>query len=115
MIRPTQHALNSYSVMWLFVMFDLPVETKAQSKSAAQFRKSLLKDGFVMHQYSVYIRPCASLEATETHIKRIKMIVPDEGLVSIVKITDKQFSDTIQFVGKKRKPEPKGFVQLEFW
>ena len=107
MISPTQNALNAYSVMWLFVMFDLPVETKAQSKVAAQFRKCLLKDGFIMHQYSVYIRPCASLEATEVHIKRIKMLVPDEGLVSIVKITDKQFSDTIQFVGKNENPSQK--------
>ncbi|MGN0832795.1 MAG: CRISPR-associated endonuclease Cas2 [Kiritimatiellia bacterium] len=101
--------------MWLLVMFDLPVETKAQSRIAARFRKSLLKDGYVMHQFSVYIRPCASMETATTHIKRVKLLVPDEGIVSIVRITDKQFADTIQFVGKKRKPQPKGYAQLEFW
>ena len=73
----------------------------------AMLLKGLKKDSFIMHQYSVYIRPCASLEATEVHIKRIKMLVPDEGLVSIVKITDKQFSDTIQFVGKNENPSQK--------
>ena len=73
----------------------------------AMLLKGLKKDSFIMHQYSVYIRPCASLETTEVHIKRIKMLVPDEGLVSIVKITDKQFSDTIQFVGKNENPSQK--------
>ena len=49
----SQDALNGYSIMWLYVMFDLPVETKAQRKAAAGFRKDLLKDGFSMHQFSV--------------------------------------------------------------
>ena len=42
----TQSALNGYSIMWLYVMFDLPTETKAQRRDAARFRKDLLKDGF---------------------------------------------------------------------
>ena len=42
--------------MWLFVMFDLPTQTKKNKKDSALFRKNLEKDGFVMHQYSVYIR-----------------------------------------------------------
>ena len=50
-----QKALSAYTIMWLYVMFDLPVETKRQRKNAADFRKNLLKDGFIMHQFSVYI------------------------------------------------------------
>ena len=101
--------------MWLYVMFDLPVETKRQRKIAARFRKDLLKDGFGMHQFSVYVRHCASNEAATVHITRVKNMVPDEGLVSILKVTDKQFGDTIRFVGKKRKPPPPTPVQLEFF
>lgn len=101
--------------MWLYVMFDLPVETKTQRHAAARFRKDLLKDGFTMHQFSVYIRHCASNEAATVHIKRIKNMVPDEGLVSILKVTDKQFGDTIQFVGRKRKPPPPTPLQLELF
>ena len=48
--------LNAYHIMWLIVMFDLPVKLKKDQKAAAQFRKNLEKDGFVMHQYSVYKR-----------------------------------------------------------
>ena len=111
----SQNVLNGYKIMWLYIMFDLPVETKLQRKAAAQFRKDLLKDGFVMHQFSVYIRHCASFEASEVHIKRVKTMVPDEGLVSILKVTDKQFGDTIQFVGKKRSPPPSQPIQLELF
>lgn len=111
----TQTALNGYAIMWLYVMFDLPVETKRQRKVATQFRKNLMKDGFVMHQFSVYVRHCPSNEAAAVHITRVKYMVPDEGLVSILKVTDKQFGDTIQFVGKKRKPPPATPAQMEFF
>jgi len=108
-------ALNHYTVMWLFVFFDLPVITKEQRHRAALFRRDLLKDGFGMIQYSVYARNCASGESAVVHINRIKSFVPQEGLVSIVKITDKQFGETINFVGKLSKPPPNPLLQLELF
>lgn len=110
-----QTALNGYAIMWLYVLFDLPTETKSQRRIAARFRKDLIKDGFAMHQFSVYIRHCASNEAALVHINRIKVMVPEEGVISILKVTDKQFGDTIQFVGRKRKPPPKVPAQMEFF
>ena len=111
----SQEAINGYKLMWLYVMFDLPVETKIQRKRAAQFRKNLLKDGFGMHQFSVYIRHCASYGSADVHIERVKRIVPDEGSVSILKVTYKQFENTIHIVGKKAKPPPATPLQLEFF
>ena len=111
----TQTAVNGYKIMWLYVMFDLPVETKRQRKRAAQFRKNLLKDGFGMHQFSVYIRHCASYSSADVHIERVRHMVPDEGSVSILKVTDKQFENTINIVGKKATPPPKIPAQLEFF
>jgi len=115
MTDPSQSALNAYKIMWLYVMFDLPTDTKRQRHDAALFRKNLLKDGFSMHQYSVYIRHCASEEAATVHITRVKGFVPDEGLISILKVTDKQFGNTIQIVGRKRQPPPPVPKQLEFF
>ena len=46
--------LNAYHIMWIFVMFDLPVKLKKDQKQAALFKKNLEKDGFVMHQFSIY-------------------------------------------------------------
>ncbi len=39
---------SAYRVMWLFVMFDLPTETKKDRKNATQFRKNLVENGFTM-------------------------------------------------------------------
>ena len=88
--------------MWLFVFFDLPVTTKKEMKAAALFRKNLEKDGFAMMQYSVYIRHCASRESMNVHIKRIKSLLPEAGRVSILAVTDKQFSEIYNFWGKPK-------------
>lgn len=108
--------LNAYHIMWLFVFFDLPVVTKKERKMAALFRKNLMKDGFTMLQYSVYIRHCASYESQVVHTKRVKSFVPDIGMVSILSVTDKQYGDIINFWGKENKkkvnPQP---LQLEFF
>lgn len=107
--------LNAYHIMWLFVFFDLPVTTKKQRKDATNFRKNLEKDGFSMLQFSVYIRHCPSKESMEVHIRRVKQIIPVSGRVSIVKITDKQFSDIVNFSGKEREMLPETPRQLEFF
>ena len=62
--------LSAYRVMWILVFFDLPTETKKDKKNYMEFRKNLLKDGFIMFQFSIYIRHCASSENAVT-IQRI--------------------------------------------
>lgn len=101
--------------MWLFVMFDLPTQTKKNKKDSALFRKNLEKDGFVMHQFSVYIRFCGSMESAEAHIKRVRKFIPEDGRVSILTITDKQYSNIINVWGKIEQKVQKKPVQLEFF
>jgi CRISPR-associated protein Cas2 len=98
--------------MWIFVFFDLPVKTKKQRKNANEFRKMLLRDGFHMFQLSVYTRPCFSKENTEVHMRRIQMIVPDAGKVSILSVTDKQFSLIRNLWGDLPSPPTKAPEQL---
>lgn len=108
--------LNAYHIMWLFVFFDLPVITKKERKLAALFRKNLMKDGFVMLQYSVYVRHCASYESQQVHIRRVKSFVPETGMVSILSVTDKQYSGIVNFIGKANKKKvPTEPLQLEFF
>lgn len=111
----TYSALSQYKTMWLFVCFDLPVGTKEQRHDAARFRKELLKDGFSMLQFSVYIRPCPTHESYQVHSKRIKGFVPPEGIVSIIRITDKQFGEITNLFGSKRKELPPSPIQLELF
>ena len=107
--------LNAYRIMWLFVFFDLPTETKKQRKSASLFRKNLLKDGFSMMQFSVYLRHCASSESADVHEKRVKLFLPSTGKVSILRITDKQYGNIMNYWGKdilSNEPTP---LQLELF
>lgn len=106
---------SEYRVMWIMVFFDLPTETKKERKEHSLFRKKLIKDGFTMFQFSIYIRHCASRENMQVHIKRVKKNIPDKGKVGIIGITDKQFGDMEIFIGKdKSLPEPQG-MQLELF
>ena len=52
--------LSAYEIMWVVVYFDLPVTTKVERRRATGFRNMLLDEGFLMKQYSVYIRHCSN-------------------------------------------------------
>ena len=106
--------LSAYKIMWIFCFFDLPTKTKKEQKNASLFRNNLLKEGFSMMQYSVYIRNCASKEISETHINHIKKLVPAKGFVSFLSVTDKQYGDILNICVPKIsiKKTPK---QLEFF
>ncbi|TGV01940.1 CRISPR-associated endonuclease Cas2 [Flavivirga rizhaonensis] len=107
--------LNGYRIMWLFVFFDLPTETAKDRKNASGFRKNILKDGFTMMQYSVYIRHCASSESADVHEKRIKRLLPPLGKVSVLRITDKQFGNIMNFWGRSEVPKEPPPTQLELF
>ena len=106
--------LNAYRIMWLFVFFDLPTETKTDRKRASDFRKYLLKNGFSMMQYSVYIRHCSSFENLEVHRKRVRKLLPPKGQVSMMHITDKQYGQIENFwcVQSVRLPPAPQQIQL---
>ena len=101
--------------MWLFVSFDLPVVEDIERKRANRFRKFLQNDGFSMHQYSVYIRHCGSKESADVHVKRVRKAVPPKGHVSILQVTDKQYSNIINIWGKGHEEMPPAPKQLEFF
>ncbi len=107
--------LSEYRAVWIFAMFDLPTDTKKARKDYTDFRKHLLKDGFTMLQYSVYVRHCSSEENADVHYNRIKSFLPDDGEVRLVTITDKQFGRMETHWGKMRKPAPPTPRQLELF
>ena len=107
--------LNAYHIMWLFVFFDLPTNTKKERKAAAQFRKALEKDGFSMMQYSVYVRHCPSKENMNVHIARVRASMPPSGITSILSITDKQYGEIQNFWGKVERAKLTTPQQLEFF
>ena len=106
---------GGYNTLWLIVMFDLPTDTARARKLYTNFRKGLLSDGFMMMQYSVYMRHCASDENARVHIKRINSIIPPDGEVRLISITDKQFERMQVFYGKIQRRTEKPPEQISFF
>ncbi|RMC42568.1 CRISPR-associated endonuclease Cas2 [Lactobacillus sp. ESL0233] len=82
------------------IMFDLPTETAQQRKEYRQFRKKLINEGFLMIQYSVYVRVCVTRQTAQFLEKRVKKFLPKGGIVQSLMITEKQYNDMHFLVGK---------------
>lgn len=106
---------SAYRIMWVMVVFDLPTHTKVDRKRHTNFVKYLKKDGFSMFQFSIYLRHCPSMQNAEVHKKRVKLHLPPNGQVAIFHFTDKQFSMTELFFGKKEAEKPDLPQQLELF
>lgn len=106
---------SEYRIMWVLVFFDLPTETKKERKAYTEFRKSILKDGFSMFQFSIYMRHCASRENAEVHIKRVKSFLPEYGDIGIMCITDKQFGEIEIYHSREKKKVEQPCQQLELF
>ncbi len=92
--------------MWLFAMFDLPVDKPELRREYTQFRNALLKEGFTMLQYSVYVHYVASADSEAVYRRKVAAALPSHGQVRLISVTDRQFEKMEVFVGKKReKPE----------
>ncbi|WP_321161274.1 CRISPR-associated endonuclease Cas2 [Verminephrobacter eiseniae] len=99
--------LSGYRLMWMLVMFDLPVVEKAERQAATQFRNALLDMGFEMSQFSVYMRFCASQTQVDTLCRTVERALPSGGKVHIFQFTDKQYERAITYRGRSRQPTQK--------
>lgn len=95
--------LSGYRLMWIFVMFDLPVGTKPQARAATRFREFLLDEGFEMSQFSVYARFCNGKEGVDAHLARIERNLPERGEVHVLTFTDRQYENIVRFSSQRRK------------
>lgn len=107
--------LSGYRLMWMVVMFDLPVVEKAERKAATEFRNALLDMGFEMSQFSVYMRFCTSPMQVDTYCKRVEAALPQGGKVNILQFTDKQYERIVSFHGKAKQPANKTPDQFDLF
>lgn len=78
--------------MRIVLFFDLPTTSIHERKVYASFRKNLIKDGFVMLQYSVYTKLVLNPTAAAMTRDRILRYKPREGNVQLLTITEQQFA-----------------------
>jgi len=107
MIEDQETWASGYRLMWMIVMFDLPVVEPEDRRAATRFRNYLLDEGFTMAQYSVCYRLLSGKEAVESLAKRIETSVPEYGVVQMLTVTDKQYENIQTFRGKERVGQEK--------
>ena len=90
----------SYRYMRIMVLFDLPVFTEKQRKEYREFRKYLLKAGFFMLQESVYCKLVQNSGIADIVQENIRKNKPGEGLVQVLRVTEKQYSKMEYIVGE---------------
>lgn len=99
--------LSGYRLMWILVMFDLPVVEREERKAATVFRNTLLDMGFEMSQFSVYLRFCTSNKQIETYCKKVEHALPSGGHVNVLQFTDKQYERILSFHAGAKQPPAK--------
>lgn len=90
----------SYRYMRVIVMFDLPITTDSGRRDYTRFRKYLIKSGYIMMQESVYCKLAQNDTVADSLIDNIRKNKPSDGLVQVIKMTEKQFSRIEYIVGE---------------
>ncbi|MGN6643960.1 MAG: CRISPR-associated endonuclease Cas2 [Verrucomicrobiota bacterium] len=106
---------SKYRMAWVLVFFDLPVGTPEERKNANNFRKDLIKDGYMMVQFSVYARPCGTADRVETQVRRLKSKIPSKGEVRGLMISDAQWGRMIVVRSAEPAEVEKQPAQMQFF
>lgn len=86
--------------MRVIVFFDLPTQTHEDLTHYRHFRKTLLENGFLMMQESVYCRLLITPTAEKRIIQELKKKRPPRGLVQVLTVTEKQFAGMQYITGE---------------
>ena len=87
--------------MRMLLMFDMPTETVDERKAYRKFRKFLINEGFIMHQFSVYSKSLLNNSASNAMLDRLKANNPKKGNITLLTVTEKQFARMIYLNGQR--------------
>lgn len=85
--------------MRVIIFFDLPTETAKDRKIYSNFRKLLINEGFAMLQKSVYAKLALNNSIVNSIKDKIYKNKPTRGIIQMMVITEKQFSEIEYVVG----------------
>ena len=86
--------------MRTMVFFDLPNVYLKDKRNYMKFRKYLLNEGFIMMQESVYSKLVLNSQQSQLLVDRLRKNAPKKGLIQIMTITEKQYSQIEYIIGE---------------
>lgn len=96
---------SKYKLMRSFLFYDLPMENEHDTKAYTKFRNNILRLGYTSIQNSVYIKVHNSKSIADQHIKKLRKILPVNGNIRLLILTEKQYNDMLLLVGVKNENE----------
>ena len=93
--------MSGFRFMRVIVFFDLPTITSDDRRNYREFRKCLIKNGFIMLQESVYCKMITSPSVEKSVYSLLLNNKPDNGLVQSLVVTENQFSKMKYISGKR--------------
>lgn len=88
--------------MRIMIIFDLPTIESYEQKEYRQFRKELIKNGYVMIQFSVYLKSFNHQISLNEEIVKISKRIPKSGNIRAISLTEHQWSNAIFMCGEKQ-------------
>ena len=86
--------------MRMVLFFDLPSISKKDQREYRKFVKFIKSIGFSMFQESVYTKLCLNETVVKSTMSKLKNNLPKDGFISVITLTEKQFSSIEILVGK---------------
>lgn len=94
--------MGGFRFMRMLVFFDLPTLTNEDKRNYRQFRKMLIKNGFIMLQESVYCKMLTSPSVENSMKNMLHKNKPPVGLVQSLVVTEKQYSKMEFIIGMSK-------------
>lgn len=76
----------------LILFFDLPVQTGKQRKAYREFRKELLRSGYLCFQESVYVKLLKNRASVAAELLAVDRISPEDGTVDVLPVSLNRFT-----------------------
>ena len=90
----------SYRFMRIVLFFDLPSVSNSEKRAYRHFVKGLLKRGFIRIQESVFAKLSQNQTDVDLALASLKTIVPKDGCIMAITVTEKQFSSRKFLLGE---------------
>ncbi|MGL4768791.1 MAG: CRISPR-associated endonuclease Cas2 [Mycoplasmoidaceae bacterium] len=92
----------NYNIMRIIVMYDITSDNALDNQAYNYYRKLLLKNGYIMMQYSVYSKCINSKTKFSAEIKKISQKIPKKSRIRVLFVTEKQYGDMVHLSGKPK-------------
>ncbi len=92
--------IMNFRFMRTLLFFDLPVETSTQRKDYRKFVKEIISLGFYRLQESVFVKLSIDMQGVLATTAKLKGLLPKEGNIITLSITEKQFSSMSFLLGE---------------